>query len=115
MHAKSLQSCPTLCDPMDSPELTRLLCPWDSPGKNTGMSCHLLLQGSSQSRNGVKLEPPVSGRRHWRHLGRRANSSLNDSEYWKKKLNYQNSLFYQDFLSKWKSEDGGLDLKKLSD
>ena len=22
---------------------TRLLCPWDSPGKNTGMGCHLLL------------------------------------------------------------------------
>ena len=25
---------------------TRLLCPWDSPGKNTGMSCHFLLQGN---------------------------------------------------------------------
>ena len=24
---------------------TRLLCPWDSPGKNTGVSCHALLQG----------------------------------------------------------------------
>ena len=24
---------------------TRLLCPWDSPGKNTGVGCHLLLQG----------------------------------------------------------------------
>ena len=23
----------------------RLLCPWDSPGKNTGMGCHALLQG----------------------------------------------------------------------
>ena len=22
----------------------RLLCPWDSPGKNTGMGCHSLLQ-----------------------------------------------------------------------
>ena len=35
MHAaaaKSQQSCPTLCD--------RLLCPWDSPGKNTGVGCH---------------------------------------------------------------------------
>ena len=29
MHA---QSCPTLCDPV------RLLSPWDSPGKNTGVS-----------------------------------------------------------------------------
>ena len=24
---------------------TRLLCPWDSPGKNTGVGCHFLLQG----------------------------------------------------------------------
>ena len=23
---------------------TRLLCPWDSPGKNTGVGCHILLQ-----------------------------------------------------------------------
>ena len=36
--AKSLQSCPTLCDP------TSLLCPWDSPGKNIGVGCHFLLQ-----------------------------------------------------------------------
>ena len=26
-------------------EPTRLLCPWDSPSKNTGVSCHVLLQG----------------------------------------------------------------------
>ena len=31
------QSCLTLCNPMD--------CPWDSPGKNTGVACHFLLQG----------------------------------------------------------------------
>ena len=41
--AKSLQLCPTLCDPIDgtppgSPS------PWDSPGKNTGVGCHFLLQ-----------------------------------------------------------------------
>ena len=24
---------------------TRLLCPWDSPGKNTGVGCHALLPG----------------------------------------------------------------------
>ena len=23
---------------------TRILCPWDSPGKNTGVGCHCLLQ-----------------------------------------------------------------------
>ena len=26
-------------------QLTKLLCPWDFPGKNTGVGCHLLLQG----------------------------------------------------------------------
>ena len=26
-------------------EPTRLLCPWDSPGKNTGAGCHAHLQG----------------------------------------------------------------------
>ena len=38
--AKLLQSCPTLCDPRDK-QPTRLPCPWDSPGKNTGVGCHL--------------------------------------------------------------------------
>ena len=38
------QSCPTLCDPTDcSP--TRLLCPWNSPDKISGMGWHFLLQG----------------------------------------------------------------------
>ena len=38
------QSCPNLLRPHGlSP--TRLLCPWDSPGKNTGVDCHSLLQG----------------------------------------------------------------------
>ena len=40
--AKSLQSCSTLCDPIDdSPPLHR---PWNSPGKNTGVGCHFFLQ-----------------------------------------------------------------------
>ena len=41
--AKSLQSCPTLVRPHRQ-QPTRLPCPWDSPGKNTGVSCHFLLQ-----------------------------------------------------------------------
>ena len=41
--AKSLQLCPTLCDPIDgSPPGS--LRPWVSPGKNTGVGCHFLLQ-----------------------------------------------------------------------
>ena len=41
--AKSLQSCPTLCDPVDGSPLGSP-CPWDSPGKNTGVGCHCFLQ-----------------------------------------------------------------------
>ena len=40
--AKSHQSCPTLCDPIDSGPPGSL--PWDSPGKHTGVGCHFLLQ-----------------------------------------------------------------------
>ena len=29
----------------------RLICPWDSPGKNTAVGCHSLLQGFSQPRD----------------------------------------------------------------
>ena len=40
--AKSCQSCPTLCDPIDgSPPGSRT---WDSPGKHTGVGWHFLLQ-----------------------------------------------------------------------
>ena len=82
--AKSLQLCPTLCDPIDgSPpgssvpailqarilewvaisfsnasmhakQPTRFLCPQDSPGKNTGVCCHFLLQNILQ--RGAKME-----------------------------------------------------------
>ena len=34
---------------------TRLLCPWDSPGKNTGVGCHFLLQCMK-----VKIESEVT-------------------------------------------------------
>ena len=48
--AKSRQSCPTLCDPIDgSPPGSR---PWDSPGKSTGVVCHCLLH--------IKLESTVN-------------------------------------------------------
>ena len=41
--AKSLQLCPTLCDPIDS-SLPGSPHPRDFPGKNTGVGCHFLLQ-----------------------------------------------------------------------
>ena len=48
------QSCPTLCNPMNcSPP--GFLCPWDSPGKNTGVGCHVLSRGSSQPRERTQI------------------------------------------------------------
>ena len=44
VRAQSLQSCPTLRP--HGPWPARLLCPWDSPGQNTGVGCHFLLQYS---------------------------------------------------------------------
>ena len=44
MQALLLQSCPTLCNPVDcSPPGSSVH--GDSPGKNNGVSCHFLLQG----------------------------------------------------------------------
>ena len=40
--AKSLQSCPTVRPQRWQP--IRIPHPWDSPGKNTGVHCHFLLQ-----------------------------------------------------------------------
>ena len=36
----------------------RLLCPWDSSGKNTGVGCHALLQGTPDP--GIELMSPAS-------------------------------------------------------
>ena len=55
-EVKVAQSCPTLCDPMDC-KFTRLLCPWDSPGKSTGVGSHSLLQGIFSTRG---LNPGLS-------------------------------------------------------
>ena len=36
----------------------RLLCPWDFPGKNTGVACYLLLQGNLPN-PGIEPAPPA--------------------------------------------------------
>ena len=51
---------------------TRLLCPWDSPGKNTGVGCHAPLQSIvlTQGSNPCLLHlPHWEVFRHWCHLG----------------------------------------------
>ena len=38
---------------------TRLSCPWDSPGKNTGVGCHFLLQ-CVKVKSLSRVRPPVT-------------------------------------------------------
>ena len=62
--AKSLQSCAALCDPVDCSLPGS--CPWGSPGKNAGVSCHALLQGGpTQSRDQnpcLFMSPALAGK-----------------------------------------------------
>ena len=64
LRAKSLQSCPILCLPQVP---TRLLHPWDFPGKSAGVGCHCLLRLtpsvqfiSVQSLSRVRLCDPMN-------------------------------------------------------
>ena len=49
MKVSATQSCPTLCDPMDC-SLSGSSGPWNSPGKNTGVSISFS-RGSSQAKD----------------------------------------------------------------
>ena len=56
--AKSRQSYPTLCDPIDGGLPGSH--PWDSPGKHTGVGCHFLLQCMKvKSESGVVQSCPT--------------------------------------------------------
>ena len=68
---RSLQSCPTLCDPRDGspPGSPR---PWDSPGKKTGVGYHFLLQSmkvksESEVAQSCPTPPSIgfSGQEYW--------------------------------------------------
>ena len=48
------QSCLILCNPTHY-SLSRLLCPWNSPGNNTGVGGHSLLQGIFQPRDWTQV------------------------------------------------------------
>ena len=63
MCAKSLQPCLTLCDPMDC-STPGSSVHRESPGKNTGMGCHVLLQGFflAQGLNQSLMSPALTGR-----------------------------------------------------
>ena len=54
---KRSKSYPTLVSQWTIP--ARHLCPWDSPGKNTGVGCHLLLQGNSPTQGLNQVSPAL--------------------------------------------------------
>ena len=47
VRGQTYSSRPCFCPQNASLQPTRLLCPWDSPGKNPGVGSHALLQGIS--------------------------------------------------------------------
>ena len=67
----------------------RLLCPWDSPGKNTGVGCHFLLQGIVPTQcNADDLDSiPESGRTPGRAYGNSLQYSCleNSTDRWGRK------------------------------
>ena len=52
----SLSVVSKFCDPVDY-SYKALLCPWNSPGKNTGVGCHSLPEDLSDP--GIKPRSPV--------------------------------------------------------
>ena len=58
IESEVARSCPTLCDPVDG---SLPICAWGSPGKNTAVGCHALLQGilPTQGSNLLSLRSPA--------------------------------------------------------
>ena len=56
-------SCSVMSDSLwhHGPYSTRFFCPWNSPGKNTGVGCYFLLQGSLQPREQTRVSR-IAGR-----------------------------------------------------
>ena len=54
------KSCLTLLQPHGLYS-TRLLCPWDSPGKNTGVGCHFFVQGIILTQGSNPCLPALAG------------------------------------------------------
>ena len=68
------QSCLILCNPTDY-SLPSLLCPWNSPGKNTGVGSHSLLQGIFQPRDWTQVSCIVG--RFFYHLSHQGSPCFN--------------------------------------
>ena len=55
------QSCLTLCDSTDC-KPSRLLCPWDFPGKNTRVGSHFFIQGNLPDPRIEPASPALAGK-----------------------------------------------------
>ena len=60
-----------------SNSLARLLCPWDFPGKNTGLGCHFLLQGNFMTQ---RLNPRLAGGFFFAEQPVKSTTEVNKSE-----------------------------------
>ena len=60
----------------------RLLCPWDSPGKNTGVCCHFLLHCIKVKNESEVAQscPTLSGSMDWSGLPFPSSGDLPDTE-----------------------------------
>ena len=95
---------------------TRLLCPWDSPGKNTGVGCHFLLQCmkvevKSFSRARLLATPWTAGHQAPPPMG------FSRQEYWSGVLlpSPQTSLDGINFWSSLMRKNRKFDLVRTSD
>ena len=70
LHVHYSVSCSVVSDSLWPHELqpARLLCPWDLPGKNTGVGCHSLLQGIFLTQGLNPFEPSNPGLPHCRQI-----------------------------------------------
>ena len=63
MHVCCHFSCAQLHANQQTLQPTRLLCPWNTAGKNTGVGCHALFQGIFLTQ---QLNSSLLGLMHWR-------------------------------------------------
>ena len=53
MYVLSHFSCVRLCAALWTTQPARLLCPWDSPGKNIGVGCHALPEKATATHSSI--------------------------------------------------------------
>ena len=84
---------------------TRLLCPWNFPGKNTGVGCHFLLQGIFPSQG---TNPSLLWLLHWptdslslSHLGSLTTSFSHGHRRYSEKYIFKKSIETNSWPNRW--------------